>query len=144
MRIPAGTSSHSILTLSERGFKRLDSYRTQGDHFVHLKIKIPVNLSDEQKEILLEYAATERDTPGTVNGVDQGAATENFRRKKEEKLRQEIEEELTRKQEARAEKEAQEKRRREQAARTEEAADLSHQAEDDGGFLTKLKKKIFG
>ena len=61
---------------------------------VHLKIKIPVNLTEEQKEILLEYAATERDTPGTVNGVDQGATTANFRRKKEEKLRADIEEEL--------------------------------------------------
>ena len=41
-------SSHSVLTLSERGFKRLDSYRSQGDHYVHLKVRVPLNLTQEQ------------------------------------------------------------------------------------------------
>ena len=70
MRIHPGTSSHSALTLSERGFKRLDSYGTYGDHFVHLKIKVPSILNAEQKELIKEFAYLETDTPGTISGID--------------------------------------------------------------------------
>ena len=67
VRISAGTSSHSILTLSGRGFKRLDSHAFRGDHLVHLKIQIPQFLTEEQRELIEEYASLERNTPGTVN-----------------------------------------------------------------------------
>lgn len=70
IRIPAGTDSHSELTLTGRGIKHMEAYNTYGDHIVHVRIKLPVKLSDEQKEILEDFARLEADTPGTINGVD--------------------------------------------------------------------------
>ena len=59
-----------MLTLSERGFKKLDAYHGHGDHFVHLKIKVPAQLTQEQKDLIKEYAYLEHSTPGTINGID--------------------------------------------------------------------------
>ena len=70
MRITAGTSSHSVLTLADRGFKRLDAFQGHGDHYVHLKIKVPTNLTQEQKDIIKDFAYLEKDTPGTISGID--------------------------------------------------------------------------
>lgn len=69
VRIPPGTSSHSILTLAGRGFKSLDSLRSQGDHFVHLRVKIPKALSSEQRKIIEEFALLETGTPGSIEGL---------------------------------------------------------------------------
>ena len=33
------------------------------------QVKIPTALTEEQKEIVREFARLERDTPGTVNGI---------------------------------------------------------------------------
>lgn len=70
VRITAGTSSHSVLTLADRGFKRLDAFQGHGDHYVHLKIKVPTNLTLEQKDIIKDFAYLEKDTPGTISGID--------------------------------------------------------------------------
>lgn len=70
LRIPPGTSSHTVMTLSGRGIKHMESYNTFGDHLVHLVIKMPTHLTQEQKELIREFAYTEKNTPGTVNGVD--------------------------------------------------------------------------
>ena len=59
-----------MLTISERGFKKLDAYHGHGDHFVHLKIKVPTHLTQEQTELIKDYAYLEHNTPGTVNGID--------------------------------------------------------------------------
>lgn len=67
VRVAPGTSSHSVLTLSERGFKNLNSHAGHGHHYVHLRVKIPVGLTREQREIIEEFAALETDTPGTVD-----------------------------------------------------------------------------
>jgi DnaJ homolog subfamily A member 3 len=40
LKIPAGTSSHTRIRLANKGMKRISSYG-HGDHYVHLKIKIP-------------------------------------------------------------------------------------------------------
>ena len=70
LRIPAGTSSHTALTLSGRGIKHMESHSQHGDHIVHLTIKLPVRMTEEQLEIIREFALTEKDTPGTVTGMD--------------------------------------------------------------------------
>merc|ERR1712059_2723 len=70
LRIPAGTSSHTAMTLSSRGIKHMESFQTFGDHVVHIVIKLPVRMTEEQKELIREFAYTEKDTPGTVTGVD--------------------------------------------------------------------------
>ena len=41
-----------------------------GDHIVHIMIKMPVNMTEEQKELIREYAYLEKDTPGTIAGID--------------------------------------------------------------------------
>ena len=81
LRIPAGTSSHTVMTLSGRGIKHMESFNMFGDHLVHLVIKMPTRLTTEQVEIIKEYAYTERDTPGTVTGVDKSRFS--FRQKKD-------------------------------------------------------------
>ena len=39
-QIPAGVQSHHRIKLANRGIPRLNNYGN-GDHFVHIKIKIP-------------------------------------------------------------------------------------------------------
>lgn len=46
-----GTSSHSKIALKGKGMKRVNSYGT-GDHYIHLKIKIPQKLSAKQKALI--------------------------------------------------------------------------------------------
>jgi len=74
LRIPAGTSSHAAFTLSGRGIRHMDSHNRFGDHIVHITIALPVRLTEEQKDLIREYAYTEKDTPGTVTGVDKSTA----------------------------------------------------------------------
>ena len=47
-----------------------------------IMIKMPTYMTEEQKELIREYAYLEKDTPGTVNGVDRNSFI--FRRKKQE------------------------------------------------------------
>ena len=42
---------------------------------------MPVNMTEEQKEILREFAHLEKDTPGTITGVDK-SSFRNFRMRK--------------------------------------------------------------
>jgi len=70
LRIPQGTSSHTEMTLSGRGIKNMESHSAYGDHIVHIMIKMPVNMTEEQKELIREYAYLEKDTPGTIAGID--------------------------------------------------------------------------
>jgi len=70
LRIPAGTSSHTAMTLSGRGIKQMESFNQFGDHIVHLVIKMPTSLTQEQRDLIRQFAITEKDTPGTVTGVD--------------------------------------------------------------------------
>ena len=108
-------SSHSVLTLAGRGFRALDTHSSRGNHYVHLKVKIPTALTEEQKQIVLEFARLERDTPGTVNGIhpsEQG---------KTRRSRAETREEGTR-------------------AAQEETVDT----EEKEGFFQRWKKKLLG
>ena len=83
LRIPPGTSSHTEMTLSGRGIKHMESYNTHGDHVVMIMIKMPVNMTEEQKELIREYAYLEKDTPGTINGVDRNSFIFKRRSQKE-------------------------------------------------------------
>ena len=84
-----GTSSHTEMTLSGRGIKHMESYNTHGDHIVHIMIKMPVNMTEEQKELIKEYAYLETDTPGTVNGIDKSSWVRGFRKRDVEKEEEE-------------------------------------------------------
>ena len=79
LRIPAGTSSHTEMTLSGRGIKHMDSSNQYGDHIVHITIKMPTRMTEEQRALIREFARTEKDTPGTVNGLDEDARWGSWR-----------------------------------------------------------------
>ncbi len=115
VRIAPGTSSHSVLTLSGRGFKSTDRYSGHGNHYVHLKIKVPVTLTPEQRELVEEFARLETDTPGTVDGIDPAEQGKVRRTRRESKVREEA---------------------GEKPGEVEEEENL--------GFFAKLKKKFLG
>lgn len=68
LSIPAGIQTDQKIRLAGKGIARVSSYGF-GDHYVHVKIKIPKTLTDRQKALLMSYAEDETDVEGTVNGV---------------------------------------------------------------------------
>jgi len=50
--------------------KKVNSYG-YGDHYIHLKVKIPRSLNAKQRALLQAYAEIEDDTPGVIHGVMQ-------------------------------------------------------------------------
>ena len=51
VNIPAGTQPDKVLRIRQKGVKDLRG-KEPGDHFVHIKIQTPSNLSNKQKELL--------------------------------------------------------------------------------------------
>ncbi|KAG5279452.1 hypothetical protein AALO_G00077930 [Alosa alosa] len=68
LTIPAGIQTDQRILLSGKGISRVSGYG-YGDHYVHIKIKIPKMLTDRQRALLTSYAEDETDVEGTVNGV---------------------------------------------------------------------------
>lgn len=56
LTIPAGTQPGQSIRLSGRGMPHLKSPQTSGDLFVHIKVKLPRNLSSRQKELFQELS----------------------------------------------------------------------------------------
>lgn len=42
-----------------------------GDHYIHLKLKVPNVLSRKQEALIKAYAEMETDTPGTITDITQ-------------------------------------------------------------------------
>ncbi|CAL8333889.1 unnamed protein product [Lota lota] len=68
IQIPAGCQVDQTIRLQGKGIRKMNSY-TYGDHYVHIKIRVPKKLSRKQQSLMLSYAEEETDVPGTVNGV---------------------------------------------------------------------------
>uniref|UniRef100_A0AAG5D8Z6 DnaJ homolog l(2)tid, mitochondrial n=1 Tax=Anopheles atroparvus TaxID=41427 RepID=A0AAG5D8Z6_ANOAO len=68
IQIVPGTSSHTRISLTGKGLRRVNSYGS-GNHYVHLKIQIPTKLTPKQKALIQAYAELEEDTPGQIMGV---------------------------------------------------------------------------
>ncbi|XP_055050867.2 dnaJ homolog subfamily A member 3, mitochondrial isoform X1 [Misgurnus anguillicaudatus] len=66
--IPSGTQSDHRIRLSGKGIPRVSGYG-YGDHYIHVKVKIPKMLTDRQRALLTSYAEDETGVEGTVNGV---------------------------------------------------------------------------
>lgn len=58
LSVPAGTQPDEVLRLKAKGVPYLDG-SGKGDHFVHVKVRVPRTLTDRQRELLEELAATE-------------------------------------------------------------------------------------
>ncbi len=54
MNIPAGTQTHSVFRLKDKGIQHLHGNR-KGDQLVRVLIKTPTKLTQEQKELLREF-----------------------------------------------------------------------------------------
>lgn len=66
--IPAGIQTDQKIRLTGKGIPRINSYG-YGDHYIHIKIRVPKRLSSRQQNLILSYAEDETDVEGTVNGV---------------------------------------------------------------------------
>ena len=47
--IPKGTQSHTRIRMNSKGLRKVNGYGF-GDHFIHLKIKVPTRLTEKQKK----------------------------------------------------------------------------------------------
>ncbi len=54
LKVPAGTQPDQIFRLSGRGMPRLKSNQNKGDLFVRLKVRVPKELSEQQRSLLEE------------------------------------------------------------------------------------------
>jgi len=52
LKIPAGTQPDQVFRLAGRGMPRLKSPKTKGDLFVRVKVRIPKDLTQQQKDLL--------------------------------------------------------------------------------------------
>jgi molecular chaperone DnaJ len=58
LSIPAGTQPDEVLRLKAKGIPYVDG-SGKGDHYVHVKLRVPKSLSDRQRELLEELAETD-------------------------------------------------------------------------------------
>jgi DnaJ-class molecular chaperone len=56
LTIPAGTQPDQTFRLSGRGMPHLKNPTAHGDLFVRVKVKLPRNLTDKQKELFQQIA----------------------------------------------------------------------------------------
>ncbi|MBN3275897.1 DNJA3 protein, partial [Polyodon spathula] len=75
VNITVGIQGDQRIRLSGKGIPRVNSYG-YGDHYVHIKIRVPKRLTDRQRSLITSYAEDETDVEGTVNGVTDTAAGE--------------------------------------------------------------------
>jgi molecular chaperone DnaJ len=68
LRIPPGTQPNQVFKLRSKGVQFLDG-TGRGDHYVHAAVRIPTSLSDEQKQLLEQYAALEGEESGSGRRV---------------------------------------------------------------------------
>ena len=69
LRVPLGTQPAQIFRLRGKGVQFLDG-SGRGDHYVHVNVRIPTSLSDEQRTLLEQFAALEGEAPSERGFVD--------------------------------------------------------------------------
>ncbi|CAI9560395.1 unnamed protein product [Staurois parvus] len=71
--IAPGSQPDQRVRFNGKGIKKVNSPGF-GDHYFHIKIKVPRNLSDRQRALMLSFAEEETDVEGTVNGISNTTA----------------------------------------------------------------------
>ncbi|XP_042294019.1 dnaJ homolog subfamily A member 3, mitochondrial isoform X2 [Sceloporus undulatus] len=66
--IPPGIQADQRIRVSGKGIPRVNSYG-YGNHYIHIKIRVPKKLTDRQRTLMLSYAEDETDVEGTVTGI---------------------------------------------------------------------------
>ncbi|KAL7861035.1 hypothetical protein AOLI_G00173840 [Acnodon oligacanthus] len=77
LAIPAGVQADQRIRLSGKGIPRVSGYG-YGDHYIHIKIRVPRMLTDRQRALIMSYAEDETDVEGTVNGVTTTTAGKRY------------------------------------------------------------------
>ncbi len=68
LRIPAGTQPNQVFRLRSKGVPFLDG-SGRGDHYVHVAVRIPTSLNDEQRRLLTQLAQLDGENPPEEKGV---------------------------------------------------------------------------
>jgi molecular chaperone DnaJ len=68
LKIPSGTQPNQVFRLRGKGVPFIDG-SGRGDHYVHVGVRIPQSLSQEQRELLEQLAGLEGEFPPEEKGV---------------------------------------------------------------------------
>lgn len=68
LRVPAGTQPNQVFRLRGKGVQFLDG-SGRGDHYVHVNVRIPSSLTDEQRDLFEQLAAMEGEPASETRGV---------------------------------------------------------------------------
>jgi molecular chaperone DnaJ len=68
LKIPAGTQPNQVFRLRNKGVSFLDG-TGRGDHYVHVAVRIPTSLTDEQRGLLEQLAELHGEDVPTEKGV---------------------------------------------------------------------------
>lgn len=68
LTIPPGTQSHQQLRLIGKGIRRLNG-KGRGDHYVNIKVHLPKFVTNQQRQLIEEFAKLDTSISGSVNGV---------------------------------------------------------------------------
>jgi molecular chaperone DnaJ len=68
LKIPAGTQPNQVFRLRNKGVPFLDG-TGRGDHYVHVAVRIPTTLTDQQRTLLEELASTHGEQVPQEKGV---------------------------------------------------------------------------
>ena len=68
LKVTAGTQPNQVYRLRGKGVPSLDG-SGRGDHYVHIVVRIPSSLNDEQRELLERLATIEGENPPGEKGV---------------------------------------------------------------------------
>jgi molecular chaperone DnaJ len=58
LKIPAGTQPNQVFRLKNKGVQFIDG-SGRGDHYVHMAVRVPTSLTEEQRKLLQQLAATQ-------------------------------------------------------------------------------------
>lgn len=68
LKVPAGTQPGQVFRLRHKGVPYLDG-SGRGDHYVHVGVRIPTSLTEEQRRLLEELAELEGEETSSEKGV---------------------------------------------------------------------------
>jgi molecular chaperone DnaJ len=68
LKIPAGTQPNQVFRLRSKGVQFLQG-SGRGDHYVHVTVRVPTTLTDEQRDLLARFAQTQGETVPEPKGV---------------------------------------------------------------------------
>ena len=68
LKVPPGTQPGTTLLMAKRGVPRLGNVNMRGDHMVHVRVKIPKQLSPEERKMVEEL----RELSNKGKGAGQG------------------------------------------------------------------------